>query len=96
TIPKTLENLQALLLLNLSFNNLEGLLPKEGVAFRNLSRIHVEGNSKLCLDLSCWNNQHRQRISTAISIVIAERGADKQSISSTAGLRGSVGYIPPG
>nr|TKS02383.1 putative LRR receptor-like serine/threonine-protein kinas e [Populus alba] len=71
TIPKTLENLQALLLLNLSFNNLEGLLPKEGVAFRNLSRIHVEGNSKLCLDLSCWNNQHRQRISTAISIVIA-------------------------
>jgi tRNA A-37 threonylcarbamoyl transferase component Bud32 len=70
TIPKTLENLQALLLLNLSFNNLEGLLPKEG-AFRNLSRIHVEGNSKLCLDLSCWNNQHRQRISTAIYIVIA-------------------------
>ncbi|XP_061978336.1 probable LRR receptor-like serine/threonine-protein kinase At3g47570 [Populus nigra] len=68
-IPKTLENLQALLLLNLSFNNLEGPLPKG--AFRNLSRIHVEGNLKLCLDLSCWNNEHRQRISTAIYIVIA-------------------------
>jgi len=69
-IPNNLENLQALYLLNLSFNDLEGLLPKEG-AFRNLSRIHVEGNSKLCLDLTCWNNQHRKRTSTAIYIVIA-------------------------
>nr|TKS10904.1 hypothetical protein D5086_0000079690 [Populus alba] len=69
-IPNNLENLQALHLLNLSFNDLEGLLPKEG-AFINLSRIHVEGNSKLCLDLTCWNNQHRKRTSTAIYIVIA-------------------------
>nr|TKS14866.1 hypothetical protein D5086_0000039140 [Populus alba] len=67
-IPGTLGD--ALHLLNLSFNDLEGLLPKEG-AFINLSRIHVEGNSKLCLDLTCWNNQHRKRTSTAIYIVIA-------------------------
>ncbi|KAJ6737526.1 hypothetical protein OIU85_019576 [Salix viminalis] len=137
TIPNNLEKLQALQLLNLSFNDLEGLLPREG-AFTNLSRIHVEGNSKLCVDLTCWNNQHGKRTSTAIYIVIAsiaavavcsviavllfvrkrkgkimpgansiklqhptityrelQRGADQQSITSTGGLRGSIGYIPP-
>ncbi|KAJ6775324.1 hypothetical protein OIU79_018489 [Salix purpurea] len=153
TIPNNLEKLQALQLLNLSFNDLEGLLPQEG-AFRNLSRIHVEGNSKLCVDLTCWNNQHGKKTSTAIYIVIAsiaavavcsviavllfvrkrkgkitpgensiklqhptityrelrkatgsfdtgnligkgKRGADQQSITSTGGLRGSIGYIPP-
>ncbi|KAJ6775323.1 hypothetical protein OIU79_018488 [Salix purpurea] len=152
-IPNNLGKLQALQLLNLSFNDLEGLLPKEG-AFGNLSRIHVEGNSKLCLDLTCWNNQQGKRTSTAIYIVIAsiaavavcsviavllcvrkrkgkimarensiklqhptityrelckatgsfdtgnligkgKRGADQQSITSTGGLRGSIGYIPP-
>ncbi|KAG6773254.1 hypothetical protein POTOM_020515 [Populus tomentosa] len=108
-IPNNLENLHALHLLNLSFNDLEGLLPKDG-AFRNLSRIHVEGNSKLCLDLTCWNNQHRKRTSTAIYVVIASiatvavcsviaillcRGADQQPLTCTGGLRGSIGYIPP-
>ncbi|KAG5244888.1 LRR receptor serine/threonine-protein kinase [Salix suchowensis] len=73
-IPNNLGKLQALQLLNLSFNDLEGLLPQEG-AFRNLSRIHVEGNSKLCVDLTCWNNQHGKRTSTAIYIVIASIAA---------------------
>ncbi|KAJ6682938.1 PROTEIN KINASE PLANT-TYPE putative-RELATED [Salix koriyanagi] len=73
-IPNNLEKLQALQLLNLSFNDLEGLLPQEG-AFRNLSRIHVEGNSKLCVDLTCWNNQHGKKTSTAIYIVIASIAA---------------------
>ncbi|KAG5244887.1 LRR receptor serine/threonine-protein kinase [Salix suchowensis] len=74
TIPNNLEKLQALQLLNLSFNDLEGLLPREG-AFTNLSRIHVEGNSKLCVDLTCWNNQHGKKTSTAIYIVIASIAA---------------------
>uniref|UniRef100_A0A2N9G7Z1 Protein kinase domain-containing protein n=1 Tax=Fagus sylvatica TaxID=28930 RepID=A0A2N9G7Z1_FAGSY len=46
SIPKDLQNL-SLLYLNLSFNNLEGEVPTEGV-FRNASIISVTGNKKLC------------------------------------------------
>lgn len=57
SIPRSLENLQALRLLNLSFNNLEGVVPGNGI-FTNLSSVHVEGNSKLCLNMSCNNGGH--------------------------------------
>ncbi|XP_058109079.1 probable LRR receptor-like serine/threonine-protein kinase At3g47570 [Magnolia sinica] len=45
-IPEYLEKL-ALQYLNLSFNDLEGELPKQGV-FGNASQVSVLGNSKLC------------------------------------------------
>lgn len=52
SIPSSLEELQALQLLNLSFNNLEGVVPSGGI-FQNHSRVHIEGNSKLCLNQTC-------------------------------------------
>lgn len=67
SIPGNLQKLKALQLLNLSFNNLEGVVPSEGI-FRNLSRVHMEGNSKLCLNLACEVNRGRRF--TAVHIVI--------------------------
>ncbi len=46
-IPKGLEKLSFLKYLNLSFNDIEGELPTEGV-FKNVSMISVIGNNKLC------------------------------------------------
>ncbi|KAM0063044.1 putative protein kinase RLK-Pelle-LRR-XII-1 family [Helianthus debilis subsp. tardiflorus] len=52
SIPLNLQNLKALQFLNLSFNNLEGNVPSNGI-FSNLTRVHVEGNPKLCYDSKC-------------------------------------------
>uniref|UniRef100_A0A2N9HWF3 non-specific serine/threonine protein kinase n=1 Tax=Fagus sylvatica TaxID=28930 RepID=A0A2N9HWF3_FAGSY len=46
SIPKSLENLAALVL-NLSFNSLEGEVPKNGV-FANISWDSLQGNYRLC------------------------------------------------
>ncbi|XP_077229623.1 uncharacterized protein LOC143862455 [Tasmannia lanceolata] len=56
TIPNDFQKLQALQSLNLSFNNLEGEVPKTGI-FRNLSQVHLEGNSKLCTSSICDNSR---------------------------------------
>ena len=45
--PKGLEKLPFLKKLNLSFNDIEGEVPAEGV-FKNASAISVNGNTKLC------------------------------------------------
>ncbi|RWR78024.1 putative LRR receptor-like serine/threonine-protein kinase [Cinnamomum micranthum f. kanehirae] len=73
-IPTDLQKLQTLMFLNLSFNDLKGEVPKNGV-FANLSRVHLEGNSKLCTFSACASSsnpssQHRT-ISIKLRIVIA-------------------------
>ncbi|XP_077250479.1 uncharacterized protein LOC143889951 [Tasmannia lanceolata] len=55
-IPDGFQKLQALQSLNLSFNNLEGQVPNTGI-FRNLSQVHLEGNSKLCTSSICENSR---------------------------------------
>ncbi|XP_039137721.1 putative receptor-like protein kinase At3g47110 [Dioscorea cayenensis subsp. rotundata] len=47
SIPSDLGKLGGLQFLNLSFNDLQGVIPNEGI-FKNPSRFHLQGNSKLC------------------------------------------------
>ncbi|KAJ8638384.1 hypothetical protein MRB53_012651 [Persea americana] len=54
-IPTDLQKLQILMFLNLSFNDLQGQVPKHGV-FANLSRVHLEGNPKLCTFSACTSS----------------------------------------
>ena len=46
-IPSFLGTFSTLQYLNLSFNNLEGVVPTGG-AFSNSSKVFVQGNKKLC------------------------------------------------
>ncbi|XP_056162594.1 probable LRR receptor-like serine/threonine-protein kinase At3g47570 [Syzygium oleosum] len=46
-IPKFLEAFHFLEILNLSYNNFEGMLPTEGV-FKNASATFIAGNNKIC------------------------------------------------
>jgi Leucine-rich repeat (LRR) protein/predicted Ser/Thr protein kinase len=69
SIPTELQNLQALQSLNLSFNNLEGVVPNVGV-FRNLSKVHLEGNPKLCLHLACINSRGHGRIVAKVALIL--------------------------
>lgn len=79
-IPTDLQQLQTLIFLNLSFNDLQGQVPKNGV-FANPSRVHLEGNSKLCTFSACQSSsnpssQHgtisiKLRIVTAIASILA-------------------------
>ncbi|CAI8618851.1 unnamed protein product [Vicia faba] len=69
SIPIELQNLHVLQLLNLSYNDLEGVIPNGGV-FQNLSNVHLEGNSKLCLNLACVPRVHR-RTHVIFYIIIA-------------------------
>ncbi|KAM7462646.1 hypothetical protein LguiA_030767 [Lonicera macranthoides] len=75
-IPTDLQKLRALQFLNLSFNNLEGQVPKSGV-FANLSKVHLEGNPKLCSKMAFKNSQgHKGRlilvsITVAMAVIIA-------------------------
>ncbi|XP_022768688.1 putative receptor-like protein kinase At3g47110 [Durio zibethinus] len=68
-IPSDLQNLQ-LQSLNLSFNDLEGTLPSGGI-FKNLSRVHLEGNPKLCLPLACKNTRgHGRLVKVYVTITV--------------------------
>ncbi|KAE9601247.1 hypothetical protein Lal_00024042 [Lupinus albus] len=69
SIPTQLQNLHVLHLLNLSYNDLEGAVPSGGV-FRNPSDVHLEGNGKLCLDLSCVPHGSGRR-NVKLHIIIA-------------------------
>jgi Leucine-rich repeat (LRR) protein len=68
SILAKLQNLLVLQFLNLSFNHLERVVPKGGF-FRDLSKVHLEGNPKLCLHLAYVNSQGRGR-KVAIVLVI--------------------------
>ncbi|XVF36366.1 hypothetical protein REPUB_Repub19eG0052600 [Reevesia pubescens] len=69
-IPTDLQKLQVLQSLNLSFNDLEGTLPSDGV-FKNLSSVHLEGNPKLCLPLTCKNTRgHGRLVKVYVSIIV--------------------------
>ncbi|CAL9038052.1 unnamed protein product, partial [Musa banksii] len=67
-IPESLGELEGLEFLNLSYNHLEGVVPSDGV-FRNLSAVHLEGNSKLCTSSACTNTRNRSKL-PLFSIVI--------------------------
>ncbi|RZS08257.1 hypothetical protein BHM03_00039195, partial [Ensete ventricosum] len=68
-IPQSLGELEGLEFLNLSYNHLEGVVPSQGV-FRNLSAVHLEGNTKLCWSSSaCMNTRNRAKL-PLFSIVI--------------------------
>ncbi|CAK9182864.1 unnamed protein product [Ilex paraguariensis] len=69
SVPPDIQNLNALQLLNLSFNNLEGEIPTGGV-FSNISRVHLEGNPKLCLYSACENSGGRGVQLILISVII--------------------------
>ena len=58
-IPGDLKNLQALQLVNLSFNNLEGEVPTGGI-FNNMSRVHLEGNPKFCFTSACEKSRDKK------------------------------------
>jgi Leucine-rich repeat (LRR) protein/predicted Ser/Thr protein kinase len=70
SIPVELQKLQALQSLNLSFNNLEGVVPSGGV-FTNLSKVHLEGNPKLCLHLGCVSSQSNGRNVAKLVVIIS-------------------------
>ncbi|CAK9182865.1 unnamed protein product [Ilex paraguariensis] len=69
SVPPDIQNLNALQLLNLSFNNLEGEIPTGGV-FSNISRVHLDGNPKLCLYSACENSGGRGVQLILISVII--------------------------
>ncbi|EEF34953.1 serine-threonine protein kinase, plant-type, putative [Ricinus communis] len=83
-IPPDLQKLEALQLLNLAFNDLEGAVPCGGV-FTNISKVHLEGNTKLSLELSCKNPRSRRANVVKISIVIA--------VTATLAFCLSIGYL---
>ena len=67
SIPVELQNLQALQSLNLSFNNLEGVVPISGV-FGDPSKVHLEGNPKLCLQLACVKTSKGRKVAKLVGI----------------------------
>ncbi|KAI3761132.1 hypothetical protein L1987_51540 [Smallanthus sonchifolius] len=70
SIPLNLQNLNALQFLNLSFNNLEGNVPSNGI-FSNLTRVHVEGNPKLCYDSECRSDSNKVVVISVAATVSA-------------------------
>ncbi|KAJ9567624.1 hypothetical protein OSB04_003590 [Centaurea solstitialis] len=69
-IPLELQNLNALQLMNLSFNNLEGEVPRNGV-FSNLTRLHLEGNPKLCQDSACKSGGTHKAVVISIAVIVS-------------------------
>ncbi|KAB2010476.1 hypothetical protein ES319_D10G240600v1 [Gossypium barbadense] len=72
TIPSELQKLPFLLSLNLSFNQLEGEVPREGV-FKNTSQFSIIGNQNLCGGIPeiqlprCSVNQESKNKGSALS-----------------------------
>ncbi|KAH0899035.1 hypothetical protein HID58_048603 [Brassica napus] len=58
-IPPKLQDLQAMKFLNISFNNLEGWVPSRG-AFKDRSKVYMEGNPKLCIHTCRKTRTHRK------------------------------------
>ncbi|XP_023742546.1 putative receptor-like protein kinase At3g47110 [Lactuca sativa] len=68
SIPLELQNLNVLKLLNLSFNNLEGKVPSDGI-FSNLTRVHLEGNPKLCYDSKCTRDDTNKVVVILVVVI---------------------------
>ncbi|CAK9145166.1 unnamed protein product [Ilex paraguariensis] len=68
SVPPGLQNL-SLQFLNLSFNNLEGEIPTGGI-FSNISKVHLEGNPKLCFHSACQNSGGGGRVRLILVRVI--------------------------
>ncbi|KAL4592588.1 hypothetical protein LXL04_005588 [Taraxacum kok-saghyz] len=68
-IPLELQTLNVLEVLNLSFNKLEGKVPRNGV-FSNHTRVHLEGNPKLCKESKCARDDTNTTFSRAVVIVV--------------------------
>ncbi|KAL3505091.1 hypothetical protein ACH5RR_034932 [Cinchona calisaya] len=69
-VPFVLRNLQALQFLNLSFNNLEGEVPSGGV-FADPTKVYLEGNKNLCLQLTCKNRPADRRRLILVCIIVS-------------------------
>nr|XP_043618237.1 probable LRR receptor-like serine/threonine-protein kinase At3g47570 [Erigeron canadensis] len=80
SIPLELQNLMVLQFLNLSFNNLEGKVPSNGV-FSNLTRVHLEGNPKLCNDPKCRRDDPNKAVVISVTVVISVSAAILLSIA---------------
>ncbi|KAI3522226.1 hypothetical protein L1887_11710 [Cichorium endivia] len=68
SIPLELQNMMALQFLNLSFNNLEGKVPSNGI-FSNLTRVHLEGNLKLCYNSKCTKDDTHKAVVISVAVV---------------------------
>ncbi|CAN6847339.1 unnamed protein product [Brassica oleracea] len=64
-IPPRLQDLQAMKFLNISFNNLEGWVPSRG-AFKDRSKVYMEGNPKLCIHTCRKTRTHRKLLKVSI------------------------------
>ncbi|KAG0514566.1 hypothetical protein BDA96_10G203400, partial [Sorghum bicolor] len=74
-IPASLANLQALQLLNLSMNDLNGLVPCTGI-FANHSAVHLDGNQMLCYSsLTCYNHHRKLHVMIAVAVAAASAAA---------------------
>jgi len=74
-IPASLANLQALQLLNLSMNDLNGLVPCTGI-FANHSAVHLDGNQMLCYSsLTCYNHHGKLHVMIAVAVAAASAAA---------------------
>ncbi|CAI9262337.1 unnamed protein product [Lactuca saligna] len=67
-IPLELQSLNAIKILNLSFNNLEGNFLSNGF-FSNLTKVHLEGNPKLCYDSKCTRGETSKAIVTVVLVI---------------------------
>ncbi|CAN6855558.1 unnamed protein product [Brassica oleracea] len=64
-IPPRLQDLQAMKFLNISFNNLEGWVASRG-AFKDRSKVYMEGNPKLCIHTCRKTRTHRKLLKVSI------------------------------
>lgn len=83
SIPIDLQNLTSLSELDLSYNNLHGEVPKQGI-FRNLTHFSITGNNNLCGGIPqlhlvlCQTNSvkmNRKRYLKSLTIALASTGA---------------------
>jgi len=87
-IPATLGKLQYVVNLNLSFNHLEGEIPTNGV-FSNLSRVDLQGNTKLC----SLNDTTAHKLRIFICIVARKKQKSLSVISITLAIAGAIALL---